>query len=124
MTVTTNPGMATVAGFGVVRGIAAALAAIVVVDAVSVGAPGLALLAVPFAIAAWRFRAGTWWGTTLLGLWSALYVLIGANYAIANGVDAGWGDLLFAYVGTPLALALLVLTVRAGLGSRSHRHAM
>ena len=42
---------------------------------------------------------------------SALYVVLGVNYAVANGFDAEWGDLLFAYGGTPVALAAGALAV-------------
>jgi hypothetical protein len=90
----------------------ALVALIVVIDALSVGAPGLALIAVPFVIAAFRFKHGTVWGSALVALTCALYVLLGASYAIAHGADAPWGDLLFAYVGTPLAASALLLTVR------------
>lgn len=41
----------------------------------------------------------------------ALYVVLGVNYAVANGFDAEWGDLLFAYGGTPVALAAGTLAV-------------
>ena len=95
-----------------INALAGIVGGIVVLDAISVGAPGLALLAVPFAIIAWRFRKATWWGSTLALLFCALFVAIGVNFIIANGFDAPWGDLLFAYVGTPVTLAAGVLIVR------------
>jgi hypothetical protein len=89
----------------VLRALCAAVGAIVIVDALAVQAPGLALLAVPFLIATVALRqAGRAWSAVLAVL-SALFVAIGVNFAVANGFDAEWGDLLFAYVGTPLALA-------------------
>ena len=84
---------------------------IVVVDAIAVGAPGLALLAVPFLIAAAALRRESTVPMVGLALVCALFVLIGVNYAVANGFDAGWGDLLFAYGGTPVALATGALAV-------------
>ncbi len=95
----------------VLRGLCAAIAAIVIVDAISVGAPGLALLAVPFLIGAAALRRGSTVPMVALAVLSALYVVLGVNYAVANGFDAEWGDLLFAYGGTPIALAACALAV-------------
>lgn len=47
--------------------------------------------------------------------------MTGVNYAVANGFDAGWGDLLFAYAGTPVALALGTLAAMRLV--QSHRTA-
>jgi hypothetical protein len=88
------------------RVLSALLAAIVVVDAALVGAPGLGLLAVPFAAAAIFFRGTHRVAVVALGLWAALFALIAINYALANGFDAPGGDLLFTYVGGPLSIAL------------------
>jgi hypothetical protein len=95
----------------VLRGLCAAIAAIVVVDAIAVGAPGLALLAVPFLIAAAALRRESTIPMVALTVLAAVYVLIGVNYAVANGFDAEWGDLLFAYGGTPVAAAIGALAV-------------
>ena len=95
------------------RVLCAAVGAIVVIDALAVQAPGLALLAVPFLAAALALRQGGRAASAVLVIVSALYVVAGVNYAIANGFDAGWGDLLFAYAGTPIALlAGLLATIR------------
>jgi hypothetical protein len=88
------------------RGLAAVVGAIVVVDALAVGAPGLALLALPFLLAAAAIRRESTAPLVALVVVSVLYVVIGVNYAVANGFDAEWGDLLFAYGGTPVALIL------------------
>lgn len=89
----------------VLRALCAAVGSIVIVDALAVQAPGLALLAVPFVIAAVALRQPGRASSAALAVLSALFVAIGVNFAVSNGFDAGWGDLLFAYVGTPLALA-------------------
>lgn len=91
---------------------AAAMVGIVLLDVVDVQAPFLAILAVPFLVAAVSLRRGSLLASIALGLWSALYVVIGVNYAIAHRFDAGWGDLVFTYAGTPVAAALVALTVR------------
>lgn len=102
---------------GEVRILCGALAAIVLVDAASVRAPGLALLAVPFLVGALSYRRGSGVATAVLALFAALYVLLGVAYAAGAGFDAGWGDLLFAYGGTPIAAVIVVLT-----GGRLLRH--
>lgn len=89
------------------RLLCAALALVVILDVIDVKAPGLGLLCIPFLIGAWRLRGATVWGTTLLLLFALLYVVVGVNFIAANGFDAGWGDLVFAYAGTPLAAALV-----------------
>lgn len=91
------------------RALCAAVGAIVIVDALAVQAPGLALLAVLFLIAAAALRQAGRATSAALAILSALFVAIGVSVAVANGFDAGWGDLLFAYVGTPLALATVLL---------------
>ena len=52
---------------------------------------------------------------------TARYVAIAVNYAVANGVDAPAGDLLFAYVGGIVVLALAVIVARGSLGSAAAR---
>ena len=105
-----------------VRMLCAALAAVVVIDAVSVGAPGLGLLAVPFVLGAVLFRHGSMAATVALSMSALLYAVLGVNYAIGAGFDAPWGDLLFAYAGTPLAVAIFGLTVRHRVHV-THQHA-
>ncbi|MDQ3757299.1 MAG: hypothetical protein M3394_05585 [Actinomycetota bacterium] len=95
---------------GQVRTLCAALAAIVVFDAAWVQAPGLAMMAVPFLVAALRVRRGTTVGMAVLMVFAVLYAVVGVNYAIANGISVNPGDFAFAYVGTPVAVALAVLT--------------
>lgn len=95
------------------------LAAIVVIDAASVRAPFLAMLALPFLAGAVAYRHGSGPATVALALFAALYVAVGAAYAAGTGLDAGWGDLLFAYAGTPVAAFLGVLAVRT-LVARHH----
>lgn len=104
----------------VVRALCGVIAAVVVVDALSVGAPGLALVAVPFVVAAMRFTHGTAMGSALVVVVSALYAVIGANYAVSNGLDGPLGDLLFAYVGTPLAVAAGAVALRQALAAHAH----
>ena len=89
----------------VLRALCAAVGSIVIVDALAVQAPGLALLAVPFLIAAVALRQAARASSAALAVLSALFVAIGVSFVVSNGFDAEWGDLLFAYVGTPLALA-------------------
>jgi hypothetical protein len=93
-----------------VRILCTVVAAIVVADAMSVGAPFLAFLAVPFLVAALGLRKGHL--VTLVGvcLWSAFYVVLAVNYAVAHRFDAPVGDLVFAYVGGPVAAAIAVIS--------------
>jgi len=94
-----------------VRSLAAGLSLVVVVSAASVQAPGLALLALPFVVAA---AAPPRRRPALVLLWLAamLFAGIGVAFVAAIGFEAGWSDLLFAYVGTPLAAALAVVLGR------------
>lgn len=101
------------------RTLSALIAAIVIVDTIVVQAPGLGLLAVPFVVAALAFRRRRVIPTVLLLLWATFFVFIGVAFAASNGFDAGWGDLLFAYVGTPASAALLVILARQLAGRRS-----
>lgn len=112
-----------------IRGLSAALAIVVLLDVVDVRAPGLALLAVPFLAAAVGLRRARTPATIALFLWSALYVVIGVNWIVADisgGVGAGWGDMMFGYAGTPLAAILsAVLVVREMHLRAEHRgHSM
>jgi hypothetical protein len=95
-----------------IRLLCAALAAVVIVDTITVRAPGLGLMAVPFIVAAVFLRRASWPASIALTLWSALYTVVGVNYAVSNGFHAGWGDLLFAYPGTVMAVAIIGLVVR------------
>lgn len=90
----------------------AVMVGIVVLDVIDVRAPFLAVLAVPFLIAAVGLRRGSLPAVIALALWSALHVVLGVSYALAHKFDAGWGDLLFTYAGTPVAAALIALVVR------------
>ena len=94
------------------RVLAGLVAAVVIIDTITVRAPGLGLLAVPFVVAAFFFTRRRLIPTVLLLLWSLLFVLIGVAFVASNGFDAGWGDLLFAYVGTPAAALLTFVLVR------------
>ena len=93
-----------------VRILCAGVAAIVLIDAASVGAPFLAILAVPFLVAAIGLRKGHLVSLVLVLLWSLLYVALAVNYALGAGFDAPPGDLLFAYVGGVLAAAIAIIT--------------
>lgn len=121
MTMTGDLAVGVNARAGLVRILAAGVATIVFIDAASVRAPGLALLGVPFLVAAICFKRAAGWGSALLLAWCCLYVLLGVNYAVGNGVDAPWGDLLFAYVGTPLAAVTAVVLARQVLSRRIGR---
>jgi hypothetical protein len=106
----------------VLRALCVAVGVIVVVDALAVQAPGLALLAVPFLAAGLALRRAGRASSAALSVLAALYVAIGISFAASNGFDAGWGDLLFAYAGTPLALGVgLVAAVRFVQIQRSQR---
>ena len=113
------------------RWLCAMTGAIVVIDALAVRAPGLALLALPFLVAAAAMRRGSTIPMVGLTAASVLFVVVGVNFALSNGFDAGWGDLLFTYAGTPAALGVGILAglrlsgrwdhSRAGVGaSRSN----
>ena len=106
---------------GTVRLLSLGAAAVVFIDAWSVGAPFLAFLGIPFLIGALALRRLRGPGSIALGLWSLFDVAIAANYAIANGFDAegGWADLLGVYVGGSCAAAIVVLVVRSFIGGRA-----
>ena len=91
------------------RALCAAVGFLVVVDALAVQAPGLALLAVPFLVAAAALRRAGRMSSAAVVIISALFAAIGVNFAVSNGFDAHWADLLFAYAGTPLAVAAALL---------------
>ena len=89
-----------------VRVLCTAVAAIVVIDAASVGAPFLTFLAVPFLITAIGLRKAHLVTLIAVGAWSLFYVVLAVNYAVAHRFDAPIGDLVFAYVGGPLSAAI------------------
>jgi hypothetical protein len=93
-----------------VRVLCAGVATIVVVDAAVLQAPYLTFLAVPFIITAIGLRKAHLVTLVAVFAWSALYVLLGANYIIANGFDAPASDLVFALVGTPMAAAIAFIS--------------
>lgn len=96
----------------IARFAAAGVAAVVLIDVAVVRAPFLAMLAVPYVVGAVTYRGKRLVSSIVFALFAILYVVIGANFIAANGIDAGWGDLLFAYFGSLLALVLLVALVR------------
>src|SRR4051812_29641859 len=101
------------------RRLSAAIAALIALDAVFVGAPGLAVFALPFAIVAWRYRGRHRVATIAALLWCVLWVIVGVNFMLGNGLheprEAGKsietiniGDFLSVYLGTPLTAWLTV----------------
>jgi hypothetical protein len=111
------------------RLVAAAIALAVVIDVAWVRAPFLIILAVPFAVIAWRYRDRSVAGNVAVFAASVLYALLGITYIAANGLHApaepgraaetiGVGDFVFAYIGTPLAIWLGARAGRALLGRR------
>lgn len=113
---------ATKSATGPIRVVCAVLAGIVLIDAAVVQAPYLAVLALPYLIAALFFTRGRRLPTAVMLAWALLYVAVGANFAIATGFDAGWGDLLFAYPGTLAAVVLTGLLARHLFGARPPGH--
>jgi hypothetical protein len=110
------------------RRLAAAIAVVVVFDAVWVGAPFLVFMAVPFAVVAWRYRGRRVVSDVAVLVACAGYTVMGVTYMLTNGFDApeeagqareaiGAGDFAAVYIGTPLAVWLAVRTVRS-LGAR------
>jgi hypothetical protein len=111
------------------RALAAAVAAVVILDVIWVRAPFLGFIALPFVIAAWRYREGRAATHIALGLWCALYVLIGVTFALSNGLQGpaepnlpretiNPGDFAFVYLGTPVA-AWLGIRLFGGLGRKA-----
>ena len=94
------------------RALCGVLAVVVLVDTLWVRAPGLGLLAVPFVVGAVGMRRGRVVPTVVIALFAALFVFVGANYATANGFNGPGGDLVFAYLGTPVAGVLLIVAIR------------
>jgi hypothetical protein len=99
------------------RRLAAAIAGVVVFDALWVRAPFLVIMALPFAVVAWRYRGRTTAAEIALFAFCALYAVIGVMFILANGLHApaepneareviSAGDFVFAYVGTPLSIWL------------------
>jgi hypothetical protein len=111
------------------RRIAAAIAAVVVLDVLWVRAPFLIIAAVPFAVAALAYRAKHVVSGVALIAFCALYALLGISYALNNGLHPAEpgeaaelitvGDFAFVYIGTPLAVWLAVHTARTGLRRRN-----
>lgn len=111
------------------RRLAAAIAAAVAFDVAWVRAPFLIILAVPFAVIAWRYRGRTIAASIAVFAFSALFVAIGVAFILTNGLHApaephqaretiNAGDFVFAYIGTPLAAWLGVRAVRSLLQRR------
>lgn len=103
------------------RQLAAAIAAAVLIDVLWVRAPFLGVLAIPFALIAWRYRGGAA-GSVAAALMCGLYIVIGVSYMLSNGLHyaepgepSAWispGDFVFVYIGTPLAAWLAARAVR------------
>jgi hypothetical protein len=113
------------------RLVAGAIAAFVLFDTIWVRAPFLAFLAVPFAVAAGRFRDEHRITNIALLAWSGFYVALGVMFAVTNGLHApaevgqareaiNPGDFAFAYLGTPAAAWLALRLGRSALRPRSH----
>ena len=112
------------------RQLAAAVAIAVLIDVLWVRAPFLAVLAVPFAIIAWRYRGGVV-GSVALALFSGVFIAIGVSWMLANGLHyaepgepSEWinpGDFVMVYIGTPLAAWLAVRAVGSLVRGR-HPH--
>ncbi|MFP5328313.1 MAG: hypothetical protein ACLGHT_12620 [Acidimicrobiia bacterium] len=102
----------------VTRVAAAGIAAVVLIDVAVVRAPFLAILAVPYAIGAVTYRGRRTVSSIIFGLFAILFLVISGNFIVATGFDAGWGDLLFAYGGSVLALVLLVALARIVFAGR------
>lgn len=111
------------------RQLAGAAGAAIVFDAAVVHAPFLVIAAVPFLVAAWRYRGRHTAATLALAVWCALWVLVGVTYALSNGLHAptepnqatetiGIGDVIGVFVGAPLAAWL---GVRLVVGRVRHR---
>jgi hypothetical protein len=115
------------------RQLALAVTAVVVFDMVWVRAPFGAIIALPFAITAWRLRTARIPTRLALIAACALYVAIGVSYAMSNGIHDGAGhnasalinpgDFAFAYLGTPLAALLALQVVLYSLQGRRTRSA-
>ena len=99
--------------------VAGALAALaVLVDAVLVGAPGLALLAVPMLIGLWlRHRPA---GRIVMILGGLLITVIAAMYATSNGGIGDWpaGDVVGMLLGGPAA----AISAALGIAKAARRH--
>jgi hypothetical protein len=112
------------------RQLAAALTLFVAFDVAWVRAPFLALLAVPFALTAWRLRSARLSTRVALIAWCALYSLVGVVFALTNGLHAPTepnkatetispGDFVNVYFGTPVAVALAVVLIAGSIRARS-----
>src|SRR4051794_17756818 len=104
MSVTSSP-------TNITRMIAAAIALFVLIDVLWVGAPFLIMLAVPFALTAWRYRDQHRATNIVVFLFSALFVALGIAFILSNGLheqEPGEaskvitvGDFIFPYSGPP-----------------------
>ena len=111
------------------RQLAGAVALAVAVDVAWVKAPFLVIMAVPFALTAWRLRSARVPTRIAIVLFSALYALIGASYALSNGIHDGAGhnssalinpgDFVGVYVGSAFAVWLAVHVVAHSLRRRA-----
>lgn len=101
------------------RVICGVVGVIILIGAAVVRAPALGVLALPGIVAALALRQGRPLARAVVALWAALYVVISVNFAIGNGMDAIWSDLLGVYVGGPLAAVAVVLAVRGIAGQRT-----
>ena len=90
----------------------AGIAALVILAAVAVKAPGLGIVALPFLVGAIAYRGRRAASTIVLLVFAALLLLINVNFIIANGFDAVWSDLLSVFGGTILAVVLAAALVR------------
>jgi len=106
------------------RRIAAGIAAVVVLDVAWVHAPFLLMFAIPFVVIALRYRGEHAVSGIAVIAFAALYAIIGASFALSSGLHyhepgeptrlLNPGEFAFAYIGTPLAVWLVVQTVRTG----------
>lgn len=119
-------------GLARTRLIAAAIGVVVVFDVAWVRAPFLLMLAVPFLVAAWRYRGEHPASKVALVAVCVLYVAAGVAYAINNGLRGPTepgeaskfinpGDFAMVYIGTPLAAWLVVRLIASMRRSRLER---
>lgn len=95
----------------ILSGIAAAITVAIVVDAVGVGAPGLAVVAVPFVATLLLVRRSPRAAAVIAGLGCLLVAATAAAYLAGDGGLQSGFDALYVYVAGPLALVGLVAVV-------------
>lgn len=102
---------------------AAAIAAVaIVVDAVAVAAPGLAILAAPFVAGMLLERRRPRAAVVTLAVGGLLWTGIAANYAAStDALDWAAGDVVGILVGGPAAAVTLVVALLSMI-HRGHRH--